>query len=147
MLKEFKEFVARGNALDLAIGVIMGAAFGAIVNSLVNDVVMPVVGLVLGKVDFGNLFVVLREGGKPGPYATLAAAKDAGAVTLGYGLFINAVVSFLIVAFVVFLLVKAINKVRRPQVAEVTTKECPYCRTAVPLAATRCPACTSTLEG
>lgn len=146
MLKEFKEFIAKGNALDLAIGVIIGAAFGAIVNSLVNDVVMPVVGLLLGKVDFSNLFVVLSEGSKPGPYATLTAAKAAGAVTLGYGLFINAVVSFVIIALVVFLLVKAINKLRRPETAPVITKECPYCKSVVPLAATRCPACTSTLE-
>jgi len=145
MFKEFKEFITKGNAMDLAIGVIIGVAFGAIVNSLVNDIIMPVVGLALGKVDFTNLFVVLSEGSTPAPYATLAAAKDAGAVTLGYGLFINAIVTFLIIAFVIFMIVRAINKMRKPA-APAPTKACPYCQTDVPLAATRCPACTSTLE-
>lgn len=144
MIKEFKEFISRGNAIDLAIGVIIGAAFGAIVNSIVNDVLMPVVGLVLGKADFSNLFIVMREGSTSGPYATLKAAQGAGAVTLNYGLFINALVSFVIVAITVFFVVKAINRVRKPAPAPAT-KDCPYCLTSVPAAATRCPACTSEL--
>ena len=146
MPKEFREFIARGNAIDLAIGVVIGAAFGAIVTSLVNDVIMPVAGLALGKVDFANLFIVLKEGATTAPYATLAAAQDAGAVTLNYGLFVNAVVSFVIIALVVFFVIKGINKMRAEKEAEVTTKDCPQCLTAVPLAATRCPACTSDLD-
>jgi len=146
MLKEFKEFIAKGNAIDLAIGVVIGAAFGAIVASLVNDVIMPVVGLALGKVDFVNLFAVLKDGAPAGPYGTLAAAQEAGAVTLNYGLFINAIVSFVIVAFVVFLVVKSVNRARAQEEEEVTTKDCPHCLTSVPLAATRCPACTSDLQ-
>lgn len=145
MLKEFKEFVARGNAMDLAIGVVIGAAFGAIVTSLVNDVVMPLVGLALGGADFAQLFVVLKEGAVAGPYATVAAAGEAGAVTLNYGLFINAIVNFVIIAFVIFMLVKGLNKMRRPAEAVVDTKACPYCKTDIALAATRCPACTSEL--
>jgi large conductance mechanosensitive channel len=145
MLKEFKEFIARGNAIDLAIGVIIGAAFGAIVTSLVNDIVMPLAGLLLGSADFTNLFWVVKEGVAAGPYATLAAAQEAGAVTVNYGVFVNALVSFVIVAFVVFLIVKGVNKIRKPA-GEPATKECPYCLTAVPEAATRCPACTSQLS-
>jgi large conductance mechanosensitive channel len=113
MLKEFKEFAMRGNVLDLAVGIIIGAAFGTIVNSLVNDVIMPPIGLILGGVDFTDLFVVLREGTKPGPYLTLADAKAAGAVTLNYGMFINTIVSFLIVAFAVFMIVRTMNKLQR----------------------------------
>lgn len=141
MLKEFRDFVMRGNAVDLAIGVIIGASFGAIVTSLVNDVIMPPIGLLLGKVDFSNLFWVLKEGSQAGPYATPAIAKDLGAVTLNYGVFISAVVTFAIVALVIFMLVKVLSKIRKP--AEATTKDCPYCTTAIALAATRCPACTS----
>src|SRR5512136_2675004 len=144
MIKEFKEFIARGNAIDLAVGVVIGAAFTAIVNTLVNGVIMPLVGLALGGFDFSNLFIVLKAG-KPGPpYATLVAATDAGASVLTYGALINALVTFVIVAFVIFLMVKAINKVRKPAEAP-PTKDCPYCLTAVPEAATRCPACTSEL--
>ncbi len=143
MFKEFKEFAIKGNALDLAIGVVIGAAFSAIVNSLVKDIIMPVAGLVLGKVDFVNLFVVMREGSTPGPYATLDAAAKAGAVTLNYGVFVNAIVTFVIVAFVLFLIVKAMNRLRREPPPEPNTKECPYCKTEIAIAATKCPACTS----
>jgi large conductance mechanosensitive channel len=144
MLKEFKEFIARGNAIDLAVGVVIGAAFGAIVTSLVDGLIMPLVGLALGKVDFVNLFVVLREGGTAGPYPTLKAAQAAGAVVLAYGAVVNAIVTFVIVAFVVFLVIRAVNKIRQPA-APPATKECPYCLTSVPEAATRCSACTSDL--
>ncbi|MBW6469475.1 MAG: large-conductance mechanosensitive channel protein MscL [Coriobacteriia bacterium] len=148
MLKEFKEFAIKGNAVDLAVGLVLGTAFGAIVASLVNDVVMPPIGLLLGDVDFAQLFVVLKEGAAPGPYATVAAAAEAGAVTLNYGVFINAIVYFVIVAFAIFMVVKAMNKLQRAEAEEVAdTKECPYCLSAIPLAATRCPACTSQLEG
>ncbi len=149
MGKDFKEFILRGNVVDLAVGVIIGAAFGTIVSSLVSDVIMPPIGLVLGNVDFSNLFLVMKEGGKAaGPYASLADAQAAGAVTLNYGLFITKVVSFLIVAFVVFLMVRAVAKVRRKEEvpAPVTTKACPYCTTNIPLKATRCPNCTSELK-
>ena len=117
MLKEFREFIARGNVMDMAVGIIIGAAFGAIVNSFVKDVIMPPIGLVLGKVDFANLHVVLKGGATPGPYASLAAAQAAGATTLNYGLFINAIVSFFIVAFAVFLMVRAVNRLKRTKAA------------------------------
>ncbi|OGD36654.1 MAG: mechanosensitive ion channel protein MscL [Candidatus Aminicenantes bacterium RBG_19FT_COMBO_58_17] len=149
MLKEFKEFAMRGNVVDMAVGIIIGAAFGAIVGSLVADVLMPPIGLLLGKVDFSNLFVVLKEGTVPGPFATIAAAKQAGAVTLNYGLFINTIISFLIVAFAVFLVIRQINKLKKKleaPAAAPTTKECPYCYSAVAIKATRCPFCTSTLK-
>lgn len=154
MWKEFKEFIMRGNALDLAIGIVIGAAFGAIVNSLVKDIIMPPIGLALGKVDFTNLFWVISSGDKiPGPYATLVDAQAAGAVTFNYGLFINTLVSFIIVAFAVFLVVKGINKLRRAaerkkEVAPAapTTKDCPYCASVIPIKATRCPYCTSELK-
>lgn len=146
MYKEFKEFIAKGNALDLAVGVVIGAAFTAIVKSLVDGVIMPVVGLALGKVDFANLFLVIDEGATVGPYATLAAAQEAGAVVIAWGVFVNAVVSFIIVSFVVFLMVKVINRIRRAEVAEENLKDCPFCLTLVPDAATRCPACTSQLS-
>ena len=144
MLKEFKEFAMRGNVLDMAVGIIIGAAFGTIVNSLVNDVIMPPVGLALGGVDFTNLFVTLREGAKAaGPYASLADAKAAGAVTLNYGLFVNSIVSFLIVAFAVFMIVKQTSRFRKA--APVITKSCPRCLSAIPLAAQRCAACCADL--
>ncbi|MDZ4178057.1 MAG: large conductance mechanosensitive channel protein MscL [Coriobacteriia bacterium] len=147
MFAEFKEFIARGNAIDLAVGVVLGAAFGAIVTSLVNDIVMPLAGLLIGGADFAELFVVLKDGVVVGPYATLAAAQEAGAVTLAYGLFINAIVSFLLVGVALFMMVKAINKLRRPPGDEApSTRDCPFCLTAVPIAATKCPACTSSLE-
>jgi len=147
MLKEFKEFVTRGNAVDMAVGLIIGAAFGAIVGSLVTDVLMPPIGLALGKVDFANLLVVLKSGAVPGPYASVAAAKEAGAVTLNYGVFINTIISFLIIAFAVFLVIRQINKLRtKPEAPAPATKECPYCLSAVAIKATRCPFCTSTLK-
>jgi large conductance mechanosensitive channel len=149
MLKEFKEFAVKGNVVDMAVGIIIGAAFGAIVKSLVDDVIMPPIGQALGGVDISNLFVTLREGAKAaGPYPTLAAAKDAGAVTINYGVFMNTVLTFVIVAFAVFLLVKGVNRLRREQPAApaaATTRDCPYCATAIPLKATRCPHCTSEL--
>jgi large conductance mechanosensitive channel len=148
MLKEFKEFAMRGNVIDLAVGIIIGGAFGTIVKSLVDDVIMPPIGLALGNVDFADLFMLLKAGAKsPPPYATLAEAQAAGAVTVNYGVFVNAVITFLIVAFSVFLLVRAANRLK-PQEAPVapTTKDCPYCRMAVPVAATRCPHCTSELR-
>jgi large conductance mechanosensitive channel len=148
MLKEFKEFAMRGNVLDLAVGIIIGGAFGTIVKSLVDDVIMPPVGLALGNVDFADLFLMLKAGAKAAPpYATLAEAQAAGAVTINYGVFVNAIITFLIVAFAVFLLVRAANRLR-PQEAPAapTTKECPYCRMAIPVGATRCPQCTSELR-
>ncbi len=149
MGQDFKDFVMRGNVLDMAVGIILGAAFGAIVKSLVNDILMPPVGLLLGGVDFTNLFVVLRAGTPPPPYPSLAEAQAAGAVTLNYGLFINAVVYFLIIAFAVFLLVRGVQRWQRepeaPTPAEPTTKTCPYCYSTIPIRATRCPYCTSEL--
>ena len=146
MLKEFKEFAMRGNVLDLAVGIVIGGAFGTIVKSLVDDVIMPPIGLLLGNVDFADLFLLLKAGPKAAPpYATLAEAQAAGAVTINYGLFFNAVIAFLIVAFAVFLVVRAANRLQPKEVPAATTKDCPYCRMAVPLAATRCPHCTSEL--
>ena len=145
MFKEFKEFTLRGNVIDLAIGVIIGAAFGKIVTSFVNDILMPPIGLLLGKVDFSNLFINLSGQ----PYGSLEEAQAAGAATINYGLFINTVLDFIIVAFVIFLLVRQVNRMRREREvppAEPTTRECPYCLSAVPLKATRCPHCTSELE-
>ena len=149
MFKEFKEFVMRGNVVDMAVGIVIGAAFGTIVKSFVDDVLMPPIGLLLGKVDFANLFTVLKEGTKAaGPYASLAAAKAAGAVTLNWGTFINTIISFIIIAFAVFLVIKGINRMKREKKAppaELTTKECPFCFTNIPIKATRCPNCTSPL--
>jgi len=149
MIKEFREFAVKGNVVDMAVGIIIGAAFGTIVKSLVDDVIMPPIGLLLGNVDFSNLFVVLREGLTAGPYASTAVAKAAGAVTLNYGTFINTVVSFLIVAFAVFLLVKNINRLKREKEvapAAPTTKECPNCFSTINIKAVRCPNCTSNLQ-
>lgn len=143
MFKDFREFVMKGNVLDLAVAVIIGGAFGKIITSLVNDVIMPVISLFLKGVDFSNLFVPLD--GKS--YATVQAAKDAGAATLNYGLFINAVIDFLIIAFVIFLLVRQVNAMKKPAPAAApTTRDCPYCATSIPLKATRCPNCTSELK-
>ncbi len=149
MWEDFKEFVARGNVMDMAVGIIVGAAFSAIVNSLVADVIMPPIGLLLSDVDFGNLFVVLQQGATAGPYATLADAQAAGAVTLNYGLFINTIINFLIVAFVIFLIIRGVNRLKREEEAppaEPTTKECPYCLSKIPIKATRCPHCTSEIK-
>jgi large conductance mechanosensitive channel len=148
MLKEFKAFAMRGNVLDLAVGIIIGGAFGTIVKSLVDDVIMPPIGLALGNVDFSNLFVLLKEGPKgPPPYSTVAEAHAAGAVTVNYGLFINSIITFLIVAFAVFLLVRAANRMMPHEAAAApSTKDCPYCKMPIPTAATRCPQCTSELR-
>ncbi len=144
MWKEFRDFATRGNVIDLAVGVIIGGAFGRIVSSLVQDILMPPVGLMLGSVDFSNLFVNLSGG----DYDTLKAAQEAGAVTINYGLFIGAVIEFVIVAFALFLVIKQVNRLQRPaEQPAPTTKECPYCHTAIPIQATRCPNCTSQLAG
>ena len=147
MLREFKEFALRGNVVDMAIGIIIGAAFSTIVSSLVDDVIMPPIGLLLGGMDFSNLFALLKPGASPGPYASLADAQAAGAVTINYGVFINNIISFLIVAIVMFLLVRSINRLQKEEAppAEVATKECPHCLSAVLVKATRCPHCTSDL--
>lgn len=151
MLSEFKEFAMRGNVVDMAVGIIIGGAFGTIANSLVNDVLMPPIGLLVQGVDFQELFVVIKEGATaPAPYATLAAAQEAGAVTINYGAFINRVISFIIVAFAVFMLVRGINRMKRQQdkgaaPAAPETKSCPYCISTIPIKATRCPNCTSEL--
>ena len=150
MLKEFKEFAMRGNVIDMAIGIIIGGAFGPIVGSMVNDILMPPIGMALGNVDFTNLFILIKQGSKAAaPYASLADAKAAGAVTINYGLFINSVVSFVIVAFCVFLLVKTMNRLKREEAApaaEPTTRDCPFCLSTIPLKASRCPNCTSEVQ-
>ncbi len=149
MFKEFKEFAMRGNVVDMAVGIIIGAAFGSIVSSLVADVIMPPIGLLLGNVDFSNLFVTLRNGAVPGPYTSVAQAKASGAVTLNYGLFVNSIISFVIIAFAVFMLIRAINRLKRPAPAPATaptTKECTYCYSTIPIKAVRCPNCTSELK-
>jgi len=154
MWKEFREFIMKGNVVDMAVGIIIGVAFGAIVSSLVGDVIMPPIGLLLGNVDFTNFFVVLKEGATQGPYASLADAKAAGAVTINYGVFVITVISFLIIALVVFVMVRNVNRLRRemeaPKVtavpAEPTMKECPYCFSTINIKANRCPNCTSQLE-
>ncbi len=154
MLKEFKTFIMRGNVVDLAVGIVIGAAFGAIINSLVKDVLMPPIGLLLGDVDFSNLFAVLKEGATVGPYDSLAAAQAAGAVTINYGVFINALISFLILAAAIFFfVVRPLNRMAVRQKAKEaqapaapTTKDCPYCATSIPVKAQRCPNCTSELK-
>ncbi len=141
MLKDFREFALRGSVVDMAIGLVIGAAFGVIIKSLVSDIIMPPVGLLLGKVDFTNLFVILKAGKVAGPYLSLAEAQSAGAVTLNYGAFINTLISFVIIAFVAFLLIRQMNKLKREQV--VATRDCPHCLTPIPKKATRCAHCTS----
>ncbi len=154
-VNEFKKFAMRGNVIDMAVGIIIGAAFGKIVDSLVKDVIMPPIGLLLGKVDFSNLYIVLKNGAGEFPYNSLAAAQAAGAVTLNYGLFINAVISFVIVAFAVFILIKGINnlqaKMDKKEAQEAAkeapkTKTCPYCCSEIPVNAVKCPHCTSDLK-
>ena len=140
MLKEFKEFALKGNAIDLAVGVVIGAAFGKITNSLVNDILMPPLGLLLGEENFNNLYINLSRG----EYANLTEAKTAGAATLNYGVFLNTIIEFLIIAFALFLMVKQINQLRKP--APATMKECSFCCSTVPKKATRCPQCTSTIN-
>jgi large conductance mechanosensitive channel len=143
MLKEFKEFAMRGNVLDMAVGIIIGAAFGKIISSLVNDILMPPIGLLLGKVDFSSLFIDLSGQS----HASLAAAKAAGAATINYGVFLNSILDFVIVAFAIFLLIRQVNRFKRePAPAAPTTKDCPFCASAIPLKAVRCPHCTSQLQ-
>ena len=147
MLEEFKKFALKGSVIDLAIGIIIGSSFSSVVNSLVEDIIMPPIGLLLNGVDFSNIYLLLKEGTEPKPYASLTMAQEAGAVTLNLGLFINALISFLIIAFVVFLLVKGINRLRKEEMQpeEPTTKKCSYCMTEIPINAVRCPNCTSQL--
>ncbi len=149
MFKEFKEFAMRGNVVDMAVGIVIGAAFGTIVKSVVADIIMPPIGLLLGNIDFADLFVVIKEGATAGPFATLAEAKEAGAVTINYGVFINTIISFIIIAFAVFLLIRSINRLKREEEAppeEPTTKECPYCFSTIAIKATRCAFCTAELK-
>lgn len=148
MFKEFKEFVMRGNVIDMAVGIVIGAAFGTIVQSLVKDVIMPPIGILLGNVDFTNIFTVIKQGAAAGPYATLADAQAAGAVTMNWGVFVNTVIGFLIIAFVIFMLIKQVNRLKRQEEAPPavpTTKECPHCFSTIPIKASRCPFCTSQL--
>ena len=149
MFKEFKEFAMRGNVLDMAVGIVIGASFGAIVTSFVADVIMPPIGLLLGNIDFSSLFIILKECKVPGPYESLASAKAAGAVTVNYGVFLNTIISFLIVAFAIFLLIRNVNKLKREQEvppAAPTTKECPFCISTIPIKAVKCAHCTAELK-
>ena len=149
MFKEFKEFAMRGNVVDMAVGIVVGAAFGTIVKSFVDDVLMPPIGLLLGGVDFSNLFAVVKQGTPAGPYELLADAQAAGAVTLNYGLVLNTVISFVIIAFAVFMVIRALNAMKRKEETpptEPNTKNCEFCQTVIPIKATRCPNCTSQLE-
>ncbi|MHB8708246.1 MAG: large-conductance mechanosensitive channel protein MscL [Desulfuromonadales bacterium] len=150
MFREFKEFAMRGNVLDMAVGIIIGGAFGTIISSLVSDVLMPPIGMALGNVDFSDLFILLKEGADAAaPYASLADAKTAGAVTINYGVFINSVISFLIVAFAVFMLIRTMNRLKREEATppvEPTTRDCPFCCSTIPLKATRCAHCTSEVK-
>ena len=151
MLKDFKAFIMKGSVVDMAVGIIVGIAFGAIVNSIVKDILMPPIGLVLGKIDFSNLAIVLKQGSTPGPYDSLAAAQAAGAVTINYGTFINMIINFLIIAAVVFFfIVRPLARIQAPKKAVApaapTTKDCPYCFSSIPIKATRCPHCTSELK-
>ena len=148
MLKDFKEFIMRGNVVDMAVGIVIGLAFGVVVKSFVDDLLMPPIGLLVGNTDFSNLFIVLKQGTTAGPYVSLADAHKAGAVTISYGQWINTVISFLIIAFVVFLLLRGINRLRRSEETQAApeTKECPYCLSIVPIKAVRCGHCTSELQ-
>jgi large conductance mechanosensitive channel len=152
-MKDFKAFIMKGNVVDMAVGIIIGVAFGLVVSSIVKDVIMPPIGLALGNVDFQNLFVVLKEGATAGPYASLTAAQAAGAVSINYGVFINTVINFLIIAAVLFFfVVRPVAKMNARKAAALvapaapTTKECPYCFSSIPVKATRCPNCTSELK-
>ena len=149
MFEEFKKFILRGNVMDLAVGVIMGGVFNAVVKSFVGDILMPPIGLLLGRVDFANLFILLKAGDPVGPYATLVDAQAAGAVTMNYGTFINTIISLIITGLAVFLMVRGVNRLHKEKPAppaEPTTKKCPFCATEIPISATRCPNCTSELE-
>ncbi|MFH1277106.1 MAG: large conductance mechanosensitive channel protein MscL [Candidatus Eisenbacteria bacterium] len=148
MFKEFKAFAMRGNVIDMAVGIVIGTAFGAIVKSLVADVIMPPIGMLLGNVDFSNLFLVLK-GAVPGGFPTITAAQEAGAVTLNYGLFFNTIINFLIVAFAIFMVIRSMNKMKKEEAAPPaapTTKECPHCLSTVPIKATKCAHCTSAIS-
>ena len=150
-ISEFKQFAMRGNVIDMAVGIVIGAAFGKIVDSLVKDIIMPPLGIILGKVDFGNLFFVLKDGSQnPGPYPSLIEAQNAGAITFNIGNFLNTLISFIIIAFAIFILIKFINKLNKKTEAEkpapAPTKSCPFCYGTIPLPATRCPFCTSELK-
>ncbi len=150
-ISEFKQFAMRGNVIDMAVGIVIGAAFGKIVDSLVKDIIMPPLGIILGKVDFGNLFFVLKDGTQnPGPYSSLIEAQNAGAVTFNIGNFLNTLISFIIIAFAIFILIKFVNRLNKKTEAEKPapdpTKSCPYCYETIPLPATRCPFCTSELK-
>lgn len=150
MFKEFREFALRGNVMDMAVGIIIGAAFSSIVNSLVNDILMPPIGWLLGGVNFEDFYLTVKAGSPAGPYPSLADAQTAGAVTVNYGLFINAIISFLIVAFAMFLLIRAINRLQKAKDDEDSkapdTKDCPFCFRPIPIQAVRCPDCTSKLD-
>jgi len=149
MLQEFKEFAMRGNVVDMAVGIVIGGAFGKIISSLVSDVIMPPIGLLMGGVDFTDLFVTLKDGATSGPYASLAAANEAGAVTMNLGVFVNTVISFIIVAFAIFMVIRGMNKLKREEEAppaDPTTKDCPQCQMTIPLKATRCGHCTSEVQ-
>jgi large conductance mechanosensitive channel len=149
-VKDFKAFIMKGNVVDMAVGIIIGVAFGLVIASLVKDVIMPPIGLALGNVDFQNLFVVLKDGNPAGPYASLAAAQTAGAVSINYGVFINTIINFLIIAAVLFFFIvrpiARMNAKKAPAPAAPTTRECPYCFSSIPIKATRCPNCTSELK-
>ncbi len=146
MLEEFKKFIMRGNVVDMAVGIVVGAAFGTIVSSFVNDVLMPPIGLLLGGIDFSNLFILLKQGTTPGPYLSLIQAQEAGAVTLNYGVFLNTVVSFLIISMAIFLIIRQLNNLKKKEeTPPPSTKDCPYCFTIIPIKAKRCPNCTSEL--
>jgi large conductance mechanosensitive channel len=151
IIKEFREFAVKGNVVDMAVGIIIGTAFGAIAKSLVSDVIMPPLGALMGNIDFSNFFIVVKEGVTAGPYSTLKAARDSGAITINYGIFSNTVVNFLIVSIAVFLLVRAINRLRREELTSEpisqSEKACPYCCSNIAINATRCPFCTSNLVG
>ncbi|MFA5400845.1 MAG: large conductance mechanosensitive channel protein MscL [Dehalococcoidia bacterium] len=147
MLTDFKAFIMRGNVVDMAVGIVIGAAFGAIVSSVVKDVMMPPIGLLLGNIDFSNLSIVIKEGTMPGPYSSLAAAQAAGAVTINYGLFINTLINFLIIAAVVFFfIVRPLARLQPKKEGAPATKDCPYCATSISVKAIKCPNCTSELS-
>jgi len=149
MFKEFKEFAMRGNVIDMAVGIIIGVAFGAIIQSLVKDIIMPPIGILLGNVDFTNLFLIVKQGATPGPYASLAQAQAAGAVSVNYGVFVNTLINFIIISFCIFFIIRTINRLKKQEPAPAaapTTKECTYCFSTIPIKALRCPNCTSELK-
>ena len=147
MLEEFKKFIMRGNVIDMAVGIVIGASFGGIVNSFVNDVLMPPIGVLLGGIDFSNLYILIKKGTTPGPYLSLAQAQEAGAVTLNYGVFINTIISFLIIALAIFIVIRFLNQLEKEKEAPPSvTKECPFCFTIISIKAKRCPNCTSELK-